>query len=332
MIRKATASAIRDAAHILQSGDLVAFPTETVYGLGADATQASAVQRIYDVKGRPAENPLIVHVASIEEALQLVDLSDQTVRGRFEKLRDFWPGPLTVVLPRGSNIPEIVTAGLATLAVRIPGDAIALELLRATKRPIAAPSANRSGFVSPTTAEHVQESLGDEVRLILDGGPCDVGIESTIVSLVGQSPKLLRPGVITAEQLSQRLGSLEVPTSAGGRNGSSQHKHTILAPGMMAKHYAPRTRLVFRGVVDPQSYPPRVGLISFSRATDHADQSEYASVVSVSATGKLEEVAAGLFRALREMDKHGLDLIVVDTCPDEGIGRAIMDRLRRAAA
>ena len=332
MIRKATADAIRDAATILRSGDLVAFPTETVYGLGADATQPSAVERIYAVKGRPPANPLIVHVATLEEVEQVADLSDTAVRSRLDTVKDFWPGPLTLVLPRRPSIPDIVTAGLATVAVRIPGDAIALELLRATKRPIAAPSANRSGFVSPTTAAHVQESLGDEVRLILDGGPCDVGIESTIISLIGDHPTLLRPGVVTAEQLSQRLGSLAVHSSAGGRNGSSKHKHTLVAPGMLAKHYAPRTKLVFRGAVDPQTYPPRVGLISFSRANDHTDQAEYASVETVSATGKLEEIAAGIFSALREMDKHGLDLIVVDTCTEDGIGRAIMDRLRRAAA
>ncbi len=332
MIRKATAEALREAAEILRAGDLVAFPTETVYGLGADATNAAAVRRIYEVKGRPPVNPLIVHVASFAEVDQVADLSDPALRSKLETIRDFWPGPLTVVLPRRPIIPDVVTAGLPTVAVRIPGDAIALELLKVTKRPLAAPSANRSGYVSPTTAAHVQESLGDQIRLILDGGSCEVGIESTIVSLVGPKPKLLRPGIITAEELGHRLGELEVHTGAAGRNGSSKHSHALQAPGMLAKHYAPRTRIVFRGSVDPQSYPPRVGLISFSRANDQSDHTEYASIETLSATGKLEEIAAGLFTALREMDKQELDLIVVDTCPEEGIGRAIMDRLRRAAA
>lgn len=316
------------AAKQLASGQLVAFPTETVYGLGANAYDESAVRRIFLAKGRPAHNPLIVHVASWEQ-LALATCVDPAAPcwRRLQQLAIFWPGPLSVVVPRHPRLAPSVTAGLDSVAVRIPAHPVALALLRRCDFPVAAPSANPSNYVSPTTAEHVANQLVDEVSCILDGGPCGVGVESTIVSLLEDPPRILRFGGLPAEQIARQLqfplGRLAMPPETAPR---------ILAPGMLPEHYAPRTRLVIAGSLPLSNYPARVGLLAWSPASALLDEHPYVSVAHLSLHGNEEEVCRNLFARLREFDQLGLDLIVVEGCERTGLGRAIMDRLDRAAA
>lgn len=329
MTRPISQDNITRAAELLSQGELVAFPTETVYGLGADARNDTAVKHIFQVKGRLANNPLIVHVADVESALRVVSIdrsfSPVEVRRRFDALATLWPGPLSVVLPKNSAIAPSVAAGGDSVAVRIPSHPIALQLLRAFGGPVAAPSANRSLYVSPTTAQHVRDDLGDEVSLIIDGGACQVGVESTVLSLLEETPQILRPGAITIQQLETVLG---VPVQAASR---SQNKNApLLSPGMLAKHYSPHTPVLLRSAITTTTpLPERVGAILFSPG---ALPFSTAEIRILSATGDLAEIAASLFAALRELDKANLNLIVVDTCPPAGLGEAIMDRLLRAAS
>jgi L-threonylcarbamoyladenylate synthase len=310
-------AAIAEAADTIRRGGLVAFPTETVYGLGANALDARAVARVFEVKARPTFDPLIVHVASLADLPRVAQPTDPRVRVLAER---FWPGPLTLVLPRRPEVPDIVTAGLDTVGVRVPGHAAAHALLVAAQTPIAAPSANPFGYVSPTTAAHVAERLGAAVDLILDGGPCRVGVESTILSLAVDPPVVLRPGGVSREQLEAALGRrLEVASAAG----------KPLAPGQLPKHYATRTPL--RIVAGP-AVPPaagRVGLVAFSRSSA---SDGFAAVEVLAEDGSPATAAANLFAALRRLDALSLDLIVAERCPETGLGLAIMDRLRRAAA
>lgn len=318
-----TSANIAAAARAIQGGELVAFPTETVYGLGADALNDGAVRRIFELKKRPATNPLIVHVDRIEAIGRVALLEDPRLCHRLEAVHRFWPGPLSVVLPRAPRVPAVVSGGLDTVAVRIPRHEVALELLRLAGCPIAAPSANPSQYVSPTTAEHVARNL-PEVPIILDGGQCEVGIESTILSLIDDHPTLLRPGLVTAEELMEIFPDLCIPPRSTGQI-------KLLAPGMMRQHYAPHTSIILRGDRPLTTWPAgQTGLITFSATPP--DQFEYGAVISLSSDGNMSEIAAGLFAAIRELDERGLALIVVDTCPEAGIGRAIMDRLIRATA
>ncbi len=304
----------------------MAFPTETVYGLGADATSDSAVQKIFDVKNRPTINPLIVHIADFEAISDVADLSsDPRAAQRLAKLRHFWPGPLSVVLPRKVSISSLTSAGLPTVAVRVPNHPIALELLRAAGVPIAAPSANPSSYVSPTSASHVEKGLGGRIDMILDGGSSAVGIESTIVSLIGEHPTLLRPGFVTFEQLQQILPDLQERTEHSA-------DQPVLSPGLLREHYAPATRIALRSELSVTEYPKRVGLIAFDQSGASRDDFAYAAVSVLSQHGQLTEIAAKLFAAIRAQDEMRLDLIVVDSCPAVGLGRAIMDRLLRATA
>ena len=323
----ASSDNIVKAAALLRGGELVAFPTETVYGLGADALNADAVAKIFTAKRRPAHNPLIVHLASFDRLSTVVNIGRMTPRQRelLHTLAGFWPGPLSLVLPAGVNLPRVVTGGQDTVAVRIPAHGVALELLKICGFPIAAPSANPSSYVSPTTAAHVEEGLGSAVALVLDGGPCVHGIESTIVSLMHEPPLLLRAGSIPLEALAARIGPLEQP----GRAAPAQ---TPLAPGMLREHYAPRTAVVLRGTLPPSRFPQKVGLISFESQPQTTREFDYSAVTELSKSRDLREVGAKLFAALRDMDKRGLELIVVDTCEEQGLGLAIMDRLVRAAA
>lgn len=336
MILTANDDTIRRAAHIIRKGGLVVFPTETVYGLGANAMDARAVQKIFAVKNRPPVNPLIVHIDSIRQ-LRLVTLVPRKIEDAewFKTLIGIWPGPLTLVLPRSSSVPTMVTANLDSVAVRMPSHPVARKLLAAAATPIAAPSANFSSQVTATTAQHVAETLGAAVDLILDGGPCEVGVESTILSLLEWPPRILRPGGIAAERLSEIL---EVPIEELTRKAADA---VPLAPGMLKEHYAPNTPLVFRDTASSIDHTSgesastcsgsaKVGLISFGPSYGKDDRTQYSVVRSLSATDDLSEVARNLFSALYEMDKLGLTLIVVDRCEEEGIGRAIMDRLRRA--
>lgn len=319
----ATASAIGRAASVLRRGGLVAFPTETVYGLGAAAFEARAVARIFEAKGRPPDNPLIVHLSS----LKMVEDVAQGVPDVARRLMDaFWPGPLTLVLRRSPELPSIISAGLDTVAVRVPAHPVALQLIRCTGQPIAAPSANRSGRPSPTSAEHVLRDLGDAVDLILDGGPTSVGVESTVVDLTGPVPVLLRPGGVPKEEIERLLGPI-LPYRPDGAPARS--------PGLKHRHYAPDCRLVLvapsrweSALQEATQTGQRVGILCRSLAGPDGLSAAYFHRVP----GGAAEYARALFAALREAEAAGVDLLLVETVEETGVGRAVMDRLRRAAA
>lgn len=304
---------IADAARVLRDGGLVAFPTETVYGLGADAGNDRAVARIFEAKGRPRFNPLIIHVADLVRAESIV-IFDDRARGLAAA---FWPGPLSIVLPRRAETPVslLAGAGLDTLAVRVPANRTALALIEAAGVPVAAPSANPAGGVSPTLAEHVAETLGGAVDLILDGGPCAVGLESTVIDLTGDRPVLLRPGGLAQEDLEVALGPISTDRGAPG---------TPRSPGQLASHYAPGLPLR----IDATSVRPGEALLSFG---PHR-LSGFAAERNLSPGGDLLEAAANLFAMLRALDRPDFAGIVAMPVPETGLGRAIMDRLRRAAA
>jgi L-threonylcarbamoyladenylate synthase len=304
---------IAAAARLLRAGRLVAFPTETVYGLGANALDPEAVARIYAVKGRPPTSPLIVHVASIEMAQSLVASWPETADRLAQR---FWPGPLTLVLDKQPTIPSIVTAGLSTVGLRMPSHPVALALIRVAGVPLAAPSANRFTQLSPTTAEHVRHGLGSDVDLILDGGPCAVGIESTVVSLAGSEPVLLRPGGIPRLEIEAITGP--VATS----QDISQGAHP--APGMHPRHYSPRTRLVLvkNGEV------PGHGSGTYLQYQHTPSRSDI-TVVDMPSTAA--DYAASLYTKLHEADAAGHDWIAVDPPPKTADWEAIHDRLCRAA-
>ena len=295
------------AAAMWQTGGLVAFPTETVYGLGADARDDLAVARIFEAKGRPRFNPLIVHVESAARARDYVEWSDaaEIVASAF------WPGPLTLVLPlrKGSGLSPLVTADLPTLAVRVPAHPVARALLRAFGGPVAAPSANPSGRISPTEAAHVMAGLGGRIEAVVDGGACPVGVESTILGLAGD-PVLLRPGGVPVEALEAALGQPIARRAEG---------EALSAPGQMRSHYAPGARVRLEAV-EPR---PGEAMLGFGAV---------AGDLSLSETGDLVEAAANLFHHLHALDAGGMEGIAVAPVPDEGLGRAINDRLRRAAA
>ena len=303
----ATRENIEMAAAILRAGGLVALPTETVYGLAADATNGEAVARIFQVKGRPRFNPLICHVTDGEAARRVVDVP----LAAEELIEAFWPGPLTLVLPRLPDAPisDLVTAGLDTLAVRAPAHSVARQLLYAVDRPLAAPSANPSGTVSPTTAGHVADGLGDRVDLILDGGPCGIGLESTIVAVTDDTLVLLRPGSITQADLHEATGA---PVRA--HDGD-----VINAPGQLKSHYAPRARLRLNAT-ERQNDEVLIGF------------GDVDGDLNLSPAGGVVEAASRLFRYLREADAMGRGTIAVAPIPDRGVGIAINDRLQRAAA
>jgi len=308
-------STLREAAALLRSGALVAFPTETVYGLGADATQGRAVARIYEAKGRPRFNPLIAHVADLDAVEAIADVGSLARR----LASAFWPGPLTLVLPQrpGSPIASLVTAGLDTIAVRIPSHPVALELLCATGRPVAAPSANRSGHVSATTAAHVAADLGGSVALILDGGATPHGIESTIVDVTREHAILLRPGAVTSEAIRDVLG--HVPISGPARDDLKP-----TAPGQLESHYAPALT-VRLNATSPHDGEAFLAFGPYAPAYD-------GPLLNLSPRGDLAEAAANLFEALRRLDRSGAMGLAVMPIPEHGLGAAINDRLRRAAA
>lgn len=307
---------IEAAARLIREGELVAFPTETVYGLGADATNERAVARVFEAKDRPSFNPLISHVLDADEAKRLVRWNETA-----EKLAArFWPGPLTLVLPRSENSPIalLTTAGLDTVAVRAPGHPLAQALIRAAGRPIAAPSANRSGTVSPTRPEHVAESLGGRVKMIIDGGPCLVGLESTVLDLTTSPPTLLRPGGATREAIEAVIGPVAVSDALP--SGTAPRK----SPGQLASHYAPARPVRLNAT----TVTAQEGLLAFGPNVPPGAM----LTVNLSPTGDLGEAAANLFAMLRALDRPGIDRIAVAPIPETGLGLAINDRLRRAAA
>jgi L-threonylcarbamoyladenylate synthase len=312
---KSDAATVAEAARCLAAGGLIAFPTETVYGLGADATNGAAVARLYAAKGRPQFNPLIAHVASVAVARRLAAFNAAAER----LAAAFWPGPLTLVLPKTAacDVSDLALAGLDTIALRMPAHPVAGELLAAFGKPIVAPSANRSGHVSPTTAAHVLADLRGRIDLIVDGGPCEVGVESTIVSLA-DTPTLLRPGGLPREEIERVLGHplADAPSSEalGG---------TPAAPGMLASHYAPKALLRLNAT----EARPGEALLAFG----HIDNAPNGTL-NLSPRGDLVEAAANLFSHLRALDRGGAKVIAVMPVPDDGLGEAINDRLGRAAA
>ncbi len=311
--------AIETAAAALRAGEVVAFPTETVYGLGADALNERAVAQVFAIKNRPQFDPLIVHLADKEAVPQYAAVIDERAAALMER---FWPGPLTLVLRKRPLIPDLVTAGLDTVALRVPAHPIALALLRAVGRPIAAPSANPFGYVSPTTAVHVQEMLGDAIGLILDGGPCTVGVESTVCALTEADAMVLRPGGVTIEEIEAVIGPVTIAASLQSDGRS---------PGTLPRHYSPHVPLTLLAPGEPIPRPrkgERVGLLTLA---PRPDVEEYVVVEALSKDGTLLEAAAHLFATLRRLDSLGLERVVVESVPEHGIGRAIMDRLRRAA-
>ncbi|MFD8740652.1 L-threonylcarbamoyladenylate synthase [Streptomyces sp. NPDC059618] len=317
----ATATDIGRAADVLRAGGLVALPTETVYGLGANAEDPVAVARIFQVKGRPPSHPLIVHIAAADQLDDWVEEVPATARLLAEH---FWPGPLTLVLRRGRRVPLEATGGLETVAVRVPDHPVALALLSAFGGGVTAPSANRFGSVSPTTADHVRAELGDAVDFVLEGGSCQVGVESTIVDVTGGMPSILRPGGVTREDLEAVLGHpVAVPSASGVR-----------VPGQHPSHYAPRARVV---LVEPEKV---VAEAELAQEAGHqvgvflppclADAAVKAHAV-VALPGSLDAYAHGLYGFLRELDQQGCDLIVASLPVEEGLGLAVANRLRRAA-
>ena len=311
--------AIRTAVEALRAGELVAFPTETVYGLGANALDERAVARIFAVKNRPHFDPLIVHVFDEEAVPQYatdVDRRAVALMGRF------WPGPLTLVLRKQPIIPDLVTAGFDTVALRVPSHPVARALLKEVHLPIAAPSANPFGYVSPTTAEHVRDMLGDAIGLILDGGPCAVGVESTVCVLTEEQAVILRPGGVSVEEVEAVIGPVTI-----GQSPQPDRR----SPGTLPSHYAPRVPLFLIACGAPLPRPAageRAGLLLLQPRPAEG----YVTVEYLSQDGNLIEAAANLFAALRRLDSAGLDRVIVESVPECGIGRAIMDRLRRAAA
>jgi L-threonylcarbamoyladenylate synthase len=314
---RADAASIAEAVRVLAAGGTVAFPTETVYGLGADATDGRAVARLYEAKGRPAFNPLIAHAADRPAARRLARFdADATKLGAA-----FWPGPLTLVLPKSADcsVAELATAGLDSVAVRVPDHTVARDILKAFGKPVVAPSANRSGHVSPTTAEHVQADLGGRIDLIIDGGATAVGVESTIVACLGE-PLLLRPGGVPRAAIERVLGR----TLA---DAADRREDLLLAPGMLTSHYAPRTRLR----LNAHRIAPGEALLAFG-SVQIAGVGHAKKVLNLSQHCDLVEGAANLFSHLRALDTAGASAIAVMPIPDQGLGEAINDRLGRAAA
>ncbi|NOV04441.1 L-threonylcarbamoyladenylate synthase [Paenibacillus planticolens] len=330
---------LTEAAALLRSGDTVAFPTETVYGLGADATNTSAVERIFSAKGRPSDNPLIVHIADTRQLTGLIEPACVTPDHR-RLMEAFWPGPLTIVLPvKPGGISPLVTAGLTTVGIRIPDHPVALQLLREAELPIAAPSANRSGRPSPTLASHVREDLDGRIGGIVDGGGTGVGVESTVIQLVHGQLYILRPGGVTAEQLQSALPAIRIHEP---EREDVQASETPRAPGMKYTHYAPKgyMHIVFgddtdavaawiqRDIHAAKSRGESTGILTFE---ERASRFEADLVIACGSLAEPETIAQELYAALRQFDLQDIHYIVAEGCPETGIGQAIMNRLRKAA-
>jgi L-threonylcarbamoyladenylate synthase len=313
---------VNAAVESLAAGEVVALPTETVYGLAADATRADAVIKIFEAKERPFFDPLIVHLPTrdwLERVTEIPAVSRATVETLIEK---FWPGPLTIVLPRRSLVPDLVTSGLETVAVRMSAHPVFRSVIQQFGKPLAAPSANRFGRISPTTAAHVTTELGGRIPLVVDGGPTAHGIESTIVAVESGRLRILRSGPITREALGDLPLAVDAPLPLSGKPQ---------APGQLASHYAPRTPLKIVASGASLGWPggARVGWLGWQH---RAEGGPFCATEVLSPTGDLREAAATLFAKLRWLDEAGLDLILTEPVPEEGLGVAIMDRLRKAAA
>lgn len=326
---------IKEASQIIRNGGLVAFPTETVYGLGANALDEEAVKKIFKAKGRPSDNPLIVHISSKEELPPLVEHIPENAKILMDA---FWPGPLTLIFPKSDKIPYSITAGLSSVAIRLPQNEIAATLIKVSGLPIAAPSANTSGKPSPTKAAHVIEDLHGKVDMILDGGSVTVGLESTVVDVTGGKPMILRPGGITKEMLEEVMGEVLVdPAIISSKTLTSTPK----APGMKYKHYAPKAKVIIvEGELDrvitsinkftreKQSQNLKVGVMATTQTKDYYNAD---AVISVGDRNNPRTIAAHLFDTLRAFDESGVDVVFSESFPDEEIGFAIMNRLKKAA-
>jgi len=319
---------IKVAAKFIREGKLVAFPTETVYGLGANALDSKAVKRIFEAKGRPADNPLIVHIADFNQVHELA----REVPPEVELLaKHFWPGPLTVVLPKRENVPRITTGGLDTVAIRMPAHEIALGLIRASKRPIAAPSANISGKPSPTLAEHVIDDFYGRIECIIDGGETKIGVESTVLDLTTKPPTLLRPGGLPMEEIERVIGKIKIHPAVKGKE-----VNLAKAPGMKYKHYAPNAQvIVIEGVREKVKGKIMELLMEYKKQGIKvgvmATGDFYEADAYVNLGNSEEEIARNLFKALRELDKSGVDIILAEGIEEKGLGLAVMNRLRKAA-
>jgi L-threonylcarbamoyladenylate synthase len=322
------ANAIRRAAEVLRGGGLVAFPTETVYGVGANALEAAAVAKIFAAKGRPPNNPLIVHVARIEQSRELtLDWPDAAAR----LAAVFWPGPLTLVLAKRPAVPDIVAAGAATVALRIPAHPVAQAVLEAVGVPIAAPSANRSNEISPTTAEHVLKSLGGRIDVVLDGGPTTGGLESTVIDLTANLPRILRPGLVSPAEIERVIGSVERPFG-----GTVRSHGPLSSPGQLPRHYAPTAPMECcaagsaERVASLAQGGQRVGWLRI--AGDDQSLPDFGNrVTTIEMPRKPAAYAAQLYAALHSLDDAQVDWIIVDLPPDEEAWLAIRDRLRRGS-
>lgn len=312
---KAGKNSIAKAAAAIRRGGVVAFPTETVYGLGADGLNPQACARIFEIKGRPRFDPLILHECSAGRARKLFS---RVPAAALKLMKKFWPGPLTLVLPKAAMVPDIATAGLKTVAVRVPAGRHALALIRAAGRPVAAPSANRFGRLSPTTAAHVEKQLGAGPDMILDGGKTRIGVESTIIAFEKGRPVLLRPGGLPLEEIEQ----------VAGKAAAGKAWRKPLAPGCLKKHYAPGARLKLVRQGAPVRPSQRCAYLAFSARP----AGRWAAVEVLSREGDLREAAAALFSALHRLESSGARIIYAEKVPARGLGRAIMDRLKRASA
>ncbi len=321
-------ASLRRAGQAIAAGKLVVIPTETVYGLGADAFNPEAVARVFLAKRRPSFDPLIVHIAAIEQVESLAAEFPAKARLLAETL---WPGPLTLVLPKRTEVPGIVTSGLDTVAIRFPSQILAQKIIEYSGTAVAAPSANPFGYISPTTAAHVIHGLGDRVDFIVDGGPCKVGVESTVLDMTGPLPRLLRPGGLPLERIKEIIGEVIVPQGS--------QPETIASPGQLPSHYAPHARLhllskkKLSSIIDTINKPEECACILFNAESKNSMPSDkiLPRTVVLSETGNMVEAASRLFAILYDLDAEGFSAIYAEQVPDEGLGKAINDRLKRAS-
>ncbi len=314
---KATEKNIKLAAGIIKKGGLVAFPTETVYGLGADALNPEAVVKIFEAKKRPQFNPLIIHVADLGQLKMLCKNINKTA---LKLIKHFWPGPLTLILEKKNVVPDIVTSGLDTVAIRMPSHPVAISLLKKAKTPIAAPSANKFGYITPTKADMILKQLKEKVNIILDDGHTHIGVESTIISVV-KKPVILRPGGLSREKIEQIIGKVK----------TSKVSTKIMSPGQLKKHYSPHTNMEF--ITNKTHFPlnKKSGLLLFKMPIPEKYKGKFKNIEILSPDGDLHEAAKNLFSLLYKLDQQNLDKIYVQKVPEKHIGIAIMDRLRKAA-
>ena len=334
IINETDDEAFHDAANALREGKLVAFPTETVYGLGANALNTEAVEKIYEAKGRPSDNPLIVHIADVSKLNELVAEIPEAAE---LLIKAFWPGPLTMVFKKSNLVPDIITAGLDTVAVRMPDSSVAQKLIREAGVPVAAPSANLSGRPSPTTHRHVVEDLYGRIEYIIDGGPCQVGVESTVLDVTTDIPIILRPGGITLEMLEKVLGKVNTDSVLEIKGDMKPR-----SPGMKYRHYSPKAEMILISgqsdqvvkkinalIKESSERGLRVGVLA---SLENADKYNAEVVVNAGSVNHTDKIAAGLYDSLRTFDEKKVDIIYSEVFEEKGIGRAIMNRLKKASS